>query len=157
MAIDLDALRARNAARRAQRASISSYEACLDDIDALLDALDSAHRELQLLKDEHADLEGSAEIWASLYAASVHRANAAEAQVQEKTAEIPALVQRYYAALDTIAVLTEAVESAVRDCLVCAAGAVNQEERAGISERCGKCSRALAALQAAAAKATRAS
>ena len=58
-------------------------------------------------------------MWADLYAASVDRANAAEAMLQ-RLAEVPAEVQRYYALLDTIAVLTEAVENLVRECAECA-------------------------------------
>ena len=89
------------------------------DVEELLRALDDVQEELRQLTEDRADLLASAERWADLYAASVDRANAAEALLQ-RLADVPADVQRYYALLDTIAVLTEAVENLVRDCAECA-------------------------------------
>ncbi len=144
MDIDIELLRARNDALRAGRADAPPGPA---DIDELLRALDDVKAELRQMTADRADLLASAERWADLYAASVSRANAAEALLQ-RLAEVPGDVQRYYALLDTIAVLTEAVEDMVRDCAECAAA-----YRGHILERsqegwCGRCARAVDALRA---------
>ena len=54
----------------------------------LLRALDDVQEELRRLTADRADLLASAELWADLYAASVDRANAAEALLQ-RLADVP--------------------------------------------------------------------
>lgn len=144
MNIDIEQLRARNAARRGGRGEVPPSPA---EIEELLRELDAVQEELRRLTEERADLQASAERWADLYAANVDRANAAEALLK-RLADVPADVQRYYALLDTIAVLTEALENLVRECSECAdAYAGKLLERA--QERwCGRCAKAVDALRA---------
>jgi len=144
MNIDIESLRARNNARRGGRADAASSAA---DINELLRALDDVHAELRRLKENQVDLLASAERWADLYAASVDRANAAEAILRRLT-EVPADVQRYYALLDTIAVLTEAVENMVRECAECAGAYGGHVLERAPEHWCGRCARAVDALRA---------
>ena len=135
--IDIEQLRARNAARRGGHGEVAPGPA---EIEELLRALDAVQQELRGLTEERADLKASAELWADLYAASVDRANAAEALLK-RLADVPFDVQRYYALLDTIAVLTEALENLVRDCAECAGahvGHVLERAQEGWCERCAK-------------------
>lgn len=144
MNIDIERLRARNDARRGGRAETAASPA---DVHELLRALEEAQEELRRLTVDRADLLASAERWADLYAASVDRANVAEAMLQ-RLADVPADVQRYYALLDAIAVLTEAVENLVRECADCAGdygGQILERARDGW---CGRCVKAVDALRA---------
>jgi hypothetical protein len=144
MNIDIERLRARNDARRGGRSEAPPSPAEIDD---LFRALDDVQEELRRMTEDRADLLASAELWADLYAASVDRANAAEAMLQ-RLADVPSDVQRYYALLDTIAVLSEAVENMVRECAECAGihgGQIFERAREG---RCDRCARALDALRA---------
>jgi hypothetical protein len=143
MSIDLDALRARNEARRHGRSHAKAL--CAADVDELLRALEVARIELRKLREEHADLMSSAELWADLYTASARRANAAEERLRQ-LADAPVDVQRYYAALDTIAVLTEALESVVRDCAACALDVTSSLRDIARDRFCGRCMRAVDAL-----------
>jgi hypothetical protein len=144
MNMDIELLRARNDARRGGRAGGPPSP---PDIDELLRTLDDVQGELRRMTADRADLLASAERWADLYAASVDRANAAEAMLRQ-LADVPADVQRYYALLDMIAVLTEAVENLVRECAECA-GTYDEHilERAP-ERRCDRCARAVDALRA---------
>jgi hypothetical protein len=144
MNIDIERLRASNDARRGGRAEAVESPA---DVQSLLRALDDVQEELRRLKADRADLLASAERWADLYTASVDRANVAEAMLR-RLADVPADVQRYYALLDTIAVLTEAVENLVRECAECAgahAGKLLERAREGM---CARCATAVDALRA---------
>jgi multidrug resistance efflux pump len=143
MNIDIELLRARNDARR--RGGGERPPSAVD-VEELLRALDDAQTELRQLKADRADLMASAELWADLYSATVDRANAAEA-VLRRLAEVPGDVQRYYALLDSVVVLREALESLVHDCTECAESHVG-----GILERaqdgwCGRCAKAVDALR----------
>jgi hypothetical protein len=144
MSIDIDRLRARNDARRSGRTEAPPSPA---DVEELLRALDDVQDELRRLTKDRADLIASAGFWADLYAASVNRANAAEALVARLT-EVPSDVQRYYALLDTIGVLREAVEDLVRDCAECAGAAGAQLTERAREASCGRCARAVDALRA---------
>ena len=142
--IDIERLRARNVARRSSRAEAPPSPA---DVEELLHALDDVQEELRRLTVDRADLLASAERWADLYAASVDRANLAEAMLQ-RLADVPADVQRYYALLDTIAVLTEAVENLVRECADCAGGYAGQVLERARDGWCVRCVKAVDALRA---------
>ena len=144
MSIDIEGLRARNSARRG---GLSEAPASTADVELLLRALEEVQGELRQLTEERADLRASAVMWADLYAASVDRANAAEALLQ-RLADVPADVQRYYALLDTIAVLTEAVENLVRDCTECAGASGGHVMERAKEPSCGRCAKAVDALRA---------
>jgi hypothetical protein len=144
MNIDIELLRARNDARRSGRTDMPASPA---DIDALLRELDDVQAELRRVTADRDDLVASAELWADLYASSVDRANAAEAMLQ-RLAEVPADVQRYYALLDTIAVLTEAVENLVRECGECAGAYEGRVLERAPEGWCGRCAKAVHALRA---------
>jgi hypothetical protein len=144
MNIDIERLRARNDARRGGRAEAAPSPA---DFEELLRALDSVQEELRRMTVDRADLLASAERWADLYAASVDRANIAEARLQ-RLAEVPTDIQRYYALVDTIAVLTEAVENLVRECADCAGAYAGQLLERAPEGFCGRCLKAVDALRA---------
>ena len=144
MKIDIERLRARNAARRGGPAEAPPSPA---DFEELLHALDEVQEELRRLTVDRSDLLASAERWADLYAASVDRANVAEALLQ-RFADVPADVQRYYALVDTIAVLTEAVETLVRECADCAGACGEQVLERAREGWCGRCVKAVDALRA---------
>ena len=144
MSIDIELLRARNEARRGGRTDTPASPA---DIDELLRALDDVQAELRRMTADREDLLASAELWADLYASSVDRANAAEAMLR-RLADVPADVQRYYALIDTIAVLTETMENLVHECGKCAGasgGHVLERAREGWCDRCAKAVDALRA------------
>jgi hypothetical protein len=143
MNIDIDLLRARNDARR--RGGGERPPSAVD-VDDLLRALDDAQTELRQLKADRADLMASAELWADLYTATVDRANAAE-EALRRLAEVPGDVQRYYALLDSVVVLREALEGLVLECADCA-----ESHAGGILERpldgcCARCAKAVDALR----------
>jgi predicted nuclease with TOPRIM domain len=141
MRIDIELLRARNAARRSGDAP-DVHVACDIDIDTLLEGLDEAERELARLQEENEDLRASAELWADLYEASLERANA----LQEAKAALP---PDYVKARDAVFVLREALDAFIRDCNLCAAGRVGQWHDAAPDSFCANCVRAVAALQTA--------
>jgi hypothetical protein len=144
MSIDIELLRARNDARRGGRTDTQASPA---DIDELLRELDDVQAELRRVTAEREDLIASAELWADLYASSVDRANAAEAMLR-RLADVPADVQRYYALLDTIAVLTEAVENLVRECGECAGAYGGRVLERAPEGWCHRCAKAVDALRA---------
>jgi hypothetical protein len=144
MNIDIEGLRARNNARRG---GLTDAPANTADVELLLRALAETQEELRQLTEERADLLASAGMWADLYAASVDRANAVEALLQ-RLADVPADVQRYYGLLDTIAVLTEAVENLVRDCTECAGAYGGHVLERAQEHWCGRCATAVDALRA---------
>jgi hypothetical protein len=131
MSIDLEALRARNAARRQGHPTPISI--CLADIDELVQALDAARAEVRRLREENEDLHASAELWANLYASSVERANAA--------------TDHYHAALDAVAVLTEALEETIRECAQCGVDVAARLAEAARERFCERCVRAFDALR----------
>jgi hypothetical protein len=144
MSIDIDQLRARNNARRSGGTETPPGPA---DFEELLRALDAAEAELRRLTQEHADLQASAELWADLYSASVDRANAAE-ETLRRLAAAPTDVQRYYALVDTIGVLTEAMEGLLRDCGDCAGSYGGKVLERAREAWCGRCVKAVDALRA---------
>jgi hypothetical protein len=144
MNIDIEGLRARN---RAHRGGQTEAPASATDIETLLRALEEVQEELRQLTEERADLLASADMWADLYAASVDRANAIEALLS-RLADVPSDVQRYYSLLDTIAVLTEAVENLVRECAECAGGYGGHVLDRAQAHWCGRCAKAVDALRA---------
>lgn len=144
MSIDIELLRARNEARRGGRTDTPVSPA---DIEELLRELDDVQAELRRVTTDREDLLASAELWADLYASSVDRANAAEAMLR-RLADVPADVQRYYALLDTIAVLTEAVENLVRECGECAGAYGGRVLERAPEGWCHRCAKAVDALRA---------
>jgi hypothetical protein len=148
MPVDIDAIRARNAARR--KGEPHANGACVSDVHALIDALESAQQELARLREDAGDLRASAELWAEFYTATVDRAND-RARTGEASVEAPlregrgtdADRRRLEAATDTVAVLREALEAVVQDCASCAA-----ERRTGDhADSCARCARAIDALR----------
>jgi len=75
---DFDSILARHAARVAGQSPQPGEPTANDDVAALIDALRESRRELDDVRDLCEDLRASAELWATLYAANVERANAAE-------------------------------------------------------------------------------
>ena len=156
MNIDIEAIRARNEARKRGPASEPNSALVALDIDALLEALDEAQVEAKRLVEENADLRASAELWRDLYEAHVRRAITSGIDLERFERECPPDVKDYYAALDRIAVLAEALEGMLRDCEVCAGKALSSFQESGRTEEaCRRCDRALGVLQAAMAARSR--
>ena len=142
MPIDIEAIRARNEARREGRAPACAT-ACPEDVDTLLEALIEARRELHRLGEDNEDLRASAVMWADLYAACAERSST---EVLQSPRRAPLPSKEYEAALDAIAVLTEAIEALVQDCARCAV------QRGRVSDvitdqLCETCARAVTALR----------
>ena len=144
MPVDIEAIRARNAARR--RGEPHADGACVSDIHALVDALERAQQELAGLREDVGDLRASAELWADFYIATVDRANAGDAPVEapaQERRERDADRRRLAVAADTVAVLREALETVVQDCASCAA----ERRTADHADSCARCARAVDALR----------
>jgi hypothetical protein len=142
--VDIDAIRARNAARR--KGEPHADGACVSDVHALIDALERAQQELARLREDVGDLRASAELWADFYTATVDRANAGEASVEAPAHERRATDadrRRLEVAADTVAVLREALEAVVQDCAGCAA----ERRTANHAHSCDRCARAVDALR----------
>ena len=143
MHLDLDAVRARNQARKA--GTLEARVPCEWDVDALVDALAAAHRELDQLREQNADLEASSALWSRLYEQNVQRANTAE---QRLAVSGSPSAQEYYRARDKVDVLAEALASLLEDCPTCHLAESGPATDSEDAERCTRCARAIDALGA---------
>ena len=131
---DIAAIRARNERRRQ---GSDSSSACAEDVDALLDDLDQALAESARLREEHADLHASSEMWANLYSAAAGA----------PATDAPPHVDEYSKLLDSIRVLREATEGFLGECVTCAPWDVTRLFDMTPREMCDRCGRAVSALR----------